>query len=141
MSIERKSEGSALPCEVLAEFLLSLLNVTVRSAAAADAAAAALMIDRRRRTNADAANACIRCDYDEITERCNETSMRDCFCRKRNLLLAGIAAEQGCGLSFGGFGHASCRHEGRWKNVARVVCLRTAWSRFSPISACHLPSI
>ncbi len=71
-SIERNSEGSALPCEVLAEF--HLLNVTVRSTAAA---AAALMIDRsscRWRSNADAANAYIRCDYGEITKMRNETA-------------------------------------------------------------------
>ena len=78
-SIERNSEGSVLPCEVLAEFHLRLLNVTVRStaAAAAAAAAAALIIDRsscRWRSNADAANAYIRCDYGEITKMRNETA-------------------------------------------------------------------
>ena len=44
VSIEGKSEGSALPCEVLAEFHLSLQNVAVRSTAAAAAAAAASLL-------------------------------------------------------------------------------------------------
>jgi hypothetical protein len=135
-SIERNSEGGALPCEVLAEFHLRLMNVTVRSSVVA---AAAVMIDRsscRCRTNADAANACIRCDYGEIAKRCNETSMGD-FGRQRNLLLAGVGAEQSCRRSFGGFGHAACRDEELWQNattgraeqIARAVCLRTARSR------------